>query len=319
MSDGCLTLSWYRSVEQHQREHGLRTLRGGNARSFYIHPPNARKADAHALAQIRDLVGQGLVPECQLGAWELVGEGGEWAYPRRHEDVVFLLKGRNTPPERVARCLASLRLQGDQAFGVVLIDDASDATDPILLADMLGSLRAQTTLIRRSVRAGRLPNFRTAIREICTDPETLIVILDLDDALMDASVVSRLRAAHRDGHDVVLGTCFRPDKPLQLYEPDVASPRSSWGGEVWPHLRSFRKRLFDVVPDAYFQLDGAWVEECTDYATMVPIVELARRPLVIPEYLYFHERSTPRTPQARARKDEIIRRILDKPTLRSAS
>lgn len=316
MEGGHLTLSWYRSVELHQRQQGLRTLRGGDARTFYIHPPNNRKANRHALAQIRDLVGQGVVPPCQFGAWDLLGDMEEWSYPRRHEDIVFLLKGRNTPPSRVSRCLASLRAQDDQGFGVILIDDASDDIDPTPLAGFLGNLRLRTTLIRRTEHGGRIPNFQMAISQICTNPEALIVILDLDDALMSTTLVSRFREAHGEGHDVILGACFRPDKPLKLYEPNFENPRETWGGEVWPHLRSFRKRLFDAVPDSYFQLDGAWIEECTDYATMVPMVELATCPLFIPEYLYFHERSTPRTPETRARKDILIRRILAKSPLR---
>lgn len=316
IEDGRLTLSWYRSAEQHQRQAGLRTLRGGDARTFYVHPPNSAKTAPHALARIRDLIGQGIVPTNQLGAWDLVGDFTAWPYPRRHEDVVFLLKGRDTPTSRVIRCLASLRAQDDQDFGVVLIDDASDKVDPTPLPSLLGTLRPRTTLIRRDEHVGRIPNFREAISQICVNPETLVVVLDLDDALMTPLAVKRLRQAHGEGHDVILGACFRPDKPLKLYEPDFAMPRETWGGEVWPHLRSFRKRLFDAVPESHFQIDGAWIEECTDYATMVPIVELASHPLYIREYLYFHERSTPRTPESRSRKDKVIQRILAKPSLR---
>ncbi|MBF0562160.1 MAG: glycosyltransferase [Alphaproteobacteria bacterium] len=228
----------------------------------------------------------------------MAGDIQKWSYPQRREAIVFLLKGRNTPASRVIRCLASLRAQDDQDFGIILIDDASDQVDPTPLPSLLGALRPRTTLIRRNEHVGRMPNFRDAISQICANPETLVVVLDLDDALMAPSVVSRLRQAHGEGHDVILGACFRPDKPLKLYEPNFDTPRETWGGEVWPHLRSFRKRLFDAVPESYFQIDGTWIEECTDYATMVPIVELAARPLYIREYLYFHERSTPRTPES---------------------
>ena len=310
-----LMRSWYRSLEQHQQAHGLRTLRGGDPCTFYVHPTNDRKADQETLDRARDLVGQGLVPEAQWGAWDWGGTAEEWRYPPRSEEIVFLLKGRNTPQEKICRCLASLRAQDDQAFGVVLVDDASTEGEPALLPGLLGSLRSKTTLVRRPSPAGRIPNFLTAIGDICVDPETLVVILDLDDALMHGAAVTRLRAAWAAGHDVVLANCFRPDKPLKLYEPDLAAPRAHGGGEVWPHLRAFRKRLFDSVPVDYFQLDGEWVEECTDYATMLPMVEVATRPLFIPEYLYFHQRSTSRTPEARARKDAIIRRLLAKPPM----
>lgn len=312
LSDGALVLPWYRSLHEHQHLHGLRTLRGGDARSFYVHPQNQRKSDLDFLAVMRDLVAQGQVPSCQLGAWDLEGEADAWSYASRSEDIVFLLKGRNTPKDRLRRCFASLLMQDDQNFGLVVIDDASDGSSAALLPNFLGPLASRSTLIRRHSPKGRIPNFITGIRDICINPETLVVILDLDDALMHRSAVSLLREKWSAGHDVILGGMFRPDKPLKLYSPEFHSPRDTWGGDLWIHLRSFRKRLFDGIPDSAFQLDGGWIEECTDYATMIPIVEASQNPVFIPEYLYFHERTTPRTAEARLRKDRIIEGILAK-------
>jgi len=49
---------------------------------------------------------------------------------------------------------------------------------------------------------------------------------------------------------------FRPDKPFHDYPPNYANPRETGGGNVWAHLRAFRKSLFEQVPKAYFQIDG---------------------------------------------------------------
>ena len=314
--EGKLELSWYRSLQQHQRRHGLRTLRGGDPRTFYVHPSNAWKREPGELSRGRDLLGQARLPPAQYGAWDLAGEAADWRYAPRAERVVFLVKGRDTPVERVRRCMASLAMQDDPDFGVVVIDDASSTPDAApLLAHLFEPLRERTTLVRRGAHQGRIPNFRFAIGEVCTDPETLVAVLDLDDALMDRSAVRRLREAHRSGHDVVLAAMFRPDKPCKLYHPDFEAPRERWGGEVWIHLRAFRKRLFDALPADALQLDGEWIGHCTDYATMIPMVEMCERPAYIREYLYFHERSTPRTAELRAEKDALIRRILDKPRL----
>lgn len=313
--DGALALSWYRSLQQHQQSHGLRTLRGGDPRTFYVHPPNSWKHDPSSFARVRDLVGQSRLPDIQLEHWDVVGTETDWAYPRRAERIVFLVKGRNVPLDRVKRCLASLRMQEDHDFGVILIDDASDGVEPFFCCHLLGSLAQRTTLIRRDVHHGRMPNFITAIRDTCSDPETLVVVLDLDDALLSSAVVGRLRANYQAGADVILGAMFRPDKPTKLYHPAFTDVRAHWGSEVWIHLRSFRKRLFDAIPDEALRIDGEWIPECTDYATMIPIVEMCQRPTYIPEYLYFHERTTPRTPETRRRKDAIIRHILAKQVL----
>jgi hypothetical protein len=316
--DGAVELTWYRSLERHQQQHGLRTLRGGDPRTFYIHPPNRWKTQSDVLARVRDLVGQARVPTVQYGDWDLAGGPEDWNYPRRGESVVFLVKGRDTPPERVRRCVASLAMQDDQDFGVIVIDDASTrAGAGPLLHHLLEPLRDRLTLIRHHAHQGRIPNFRLGIREVCHDPDSMVAILDLDDALMDRSVVRRLRDASRGGVDVVLAAMFRPDKPYKLYQPDFEAPRRKWGGDVWIHLRAFRKRLFDALPDEELRMDGDWIAQCTDYATMIPIVEMCTRPTYLREYFYFHERSTPRTPELRAEKDAVIRRILSRPPLSS--
>jgi glycosyltransferase involved in cell wall biosynthesis len=311
---GALGLTWHRSLLQHQKEHGYRTLRGGDARTFYLHPENHWKTEPDQLAVIRDLIAQGEIPAVQLRNWNLMaGQPSEWAYPQRTEQIIFLLKGSNTPPDKLQRCIASLRMQEDQQFGMVVIDDASDRTDLALLQHLLKPMQSRATLIRRHKKTGRIPNFITSIRDICTDPESLVVILDLDDALISTKTVSLLRNQYENGHDVIVGGQFRVDKPLKLYVPDFKNIRQKWGGEVWIHLRSFRKRLFDAIADDALKLDADWIEECTDYATMIPMVEMAKSPIFISDYLYCHEPSTVRTPAARLRKEHIVRRILEKP------
>jgi len=47
---------WYRSLLDYQRQHGLRTLRGGSPETFYIHPVNPLKNDPDTLARVRDLI-----------------------------------------------------------------------------------------------------------------------------------------------------------------------------------------------------------------------------------------------------------------------
>ena len=53
-----------------------------------------------------------------------------------------------------------------------------------------------------------------------------------------------------------------------------------------------------------------WLPWCTDYATMVPMARLATRPLHLPSYLYWHERTTVYDEEAARRRDQTILRIL---------
>lgn len=316
LEEGKLTLSWYRSLEKKQKELGLKTLRGGDPRTFYMHPPNHLKGDSSFLGRIRDLAGQGWVSESQFHRWDLIDEATTWAYPRRSEEVVFLIKGRNTLPWKIERCFRSLEIQKDENFGVVLIDDHSTNPDSMLqMGTSRERINKRVTHIRNEARKGHLANIDLAVREICINPDTLVVILDMDDALITSDTVSELRMAQARGHDVVLAAPFRPEKPLKSYAPDFSKPRNLDGGEVWIHLRAFRKRLFEEIPVAYLQLDGKWVPECTDYALMVPMVELAKKPAYWSHYLYFHERSGSSNRTDRERKDTIISKILKKPSL----
>jgi hypothetical protein len=224
-------------------------------------------------------------------------EGTTWRHPTRGEPVVVVAKGRNTPVGKLDRFAAGLTMQADSRFGVIVIDDASDADLAALIEPRLRFLGDRLTLVRHARPRGRMANNVLAIREICTDPSTAIVIVDLDDALVDPTAIPRIGGLFAAGHDVVLAAPFR-------------DARRRFGGDVWIHLRSFAKRLFDLVPDEALCLDGDWLAECEDYATMLPIVELARSPVYVPEYWIWHERTTGRTTDDRMRRDRIIERLL---------
>lgn len=310
---GRFELMWHRALERHQRQFGLRSLRGGDSRSFYIHPLNPDKTQFD-LPKVRDLIAQGVVPEQQQEKWDLVANA-PWCYPTRPEEIVFLLKGKDTEPEKLKRCFDSLRRQTDQEFGLIVIDDGGSIRNGWLIAYLLGDMMARTTLIRRHSRLGYLPNFIEAVEVVCSNPDSLIATLDQDDALMSDRVVERLRNAVNSGVDLINGAMYRPDKPLHLYQPNYGAPRETGGGNVWAHLRAFRKSLFQKVPKEYFRLDGVWVDDVSDYAVMLPMAELAKKPLFLDDaYFYFHQRDA--YPLLRKQVQvEVIAALLEKPGL----
>lgn len=312
---GRVSWNWYHALHEAQRRCGLRSLRGGCPDSFYVHPTNDRKYDTALLCRARDLIAQGRPPAVQWERWDLAGRADEWTYAQRAEAVVVLAKGRNAGSARLSRFARGLAMQVDQTFGVIVIDDASNDGSAKAAHEHLEWLGDRLTLVRRPTRCGRMSNNALALRELCTNPETMVVIVDLDDALADRDALSRLGLLASAGYDVVLAAPFRPDSPTKIYRPNFERPRVTFGGDVWIHLRAFKKRLFDRLPDEYLQLDGHWVEHCEDYATMIPIVELAERPTYVPEYLYWHERSTVLDQAARRQHEVMIERLLAKPKM----
>ena len=309
---GQLQMMWHRSMEEAQRACGMETVRGGDDRSFYVHPRNETKRVSNLEVE-RDLIAQGLYPVHQGEKWDLSMES-QWQYPKRSENLVFLLKGRDTRLDKLIRCLESLRQQSDQDFGVILIDDASSSQHSWLLSHHLGSLKLKTTLVRKRVRQGYIPNFLLA-SELCIYPETLIAVLDQDDALMNTNVVSALKIAKADGADLINGLMYRPNKPTNIYYTDYDNPRSKGGGNTWTHLRAFKKELFDRVPTEEYIVDGQWIADISDYTTMLPMAEIAFKPIQLTDqYFLWHEREA--YPADRKLKQGLlIRALLSRPSL----
>lgn len=289
MSGGRLSWMWHRALKHAQPGRRMRSVRGGDSRTFYIHPRNEDKGDI-ILDRVMDLVGQGRIPAGQRGEWDLLTSAG-WSYPKRSEDIVFLSFGRETPAGKLERCLASLRAQSCQDFGVIVIDDGGAPSHSVEMPHRLGTLCERVTLIRRAHRVGYMQNFRESIEHVCVNPDTLLVVLDQDDALMHVDAVQALKDAWRSGADLINAPMFRPDKPLTLYDVSHESPRERGGGNVWAHLRAFRKSLFESVPGHVWE--AAVDPDClSDFLTMVPMTELASKPLFLDgPYLYWHERS----------------------------
>lgn len=315
LTNGRYGMMWHRVLQAAQSPLGMRSVRGGDSRSCYIHPRNDDKRSA-GLAAVWDLFSQGLIPRQQREKWDLV-PGAHWAYPKRSEDIVFLALGRDTPSEKLHRFLHSLERQTRQDFGVILVDDGGTHGSTLGLPRNHKWLNGRLTMVRRPARVGYLENFREAVREICVKPDSLIVVLDQDDALIGADVVDRLWEIWHVGADLIHGPMFRPDKSTQLYPIDYTAPRAMGGGNVWAHLRAFRKSLYEQVPAACW--DEAPDPDClSDFLTMVPMAELARCPIFMDgPYIYLHDR-LPYDDVRKRREAKVKAWLFQQPALRPA-
>ena len=312
LDDGRLTLSWHRSLDVAIRQGEGRSLRGGDHRTFYTHPPNVRKRDPDVWFSVLDRIEHGVVPKVQKGEPEWTGAVADWMLPRRREPFVFVVSGRNVPAGRLRRCVASLAKQKGEPWGAVVFDDASAPMFAEHFESAWHEFRQRCTIVRNRRRRGLLANMVTAIRLMCAEPDTVIVTLDADDALIGDDVLLRLASEYARGADVTVGSMLRTDKPAD-YPVRFDQPREHRGGNVWQHLRSFRKRLFDAIPDDMLRLDGEYIDLANDWAYMLPIVEMARNPVHIAEPLYLHEPSrTGKDADGKLLRDEVIARIVAK-------
>ena len=309
-----LALPWHRSLDRAIAEGAGRSYRGGDCRTFYMHPPNARKRDVGEWLAVLDRIEHGVVPCVQYGEVDWAGAITDWMEPTRSEPFVFVVSGRNVPGGRFRRCIESMINQKGANWGAVIFDDASEPMFAEQFEVVCGSLGERCTVIRNRRRYGLLANMVTAIRWICADSESVIVTLDADDALIGDEVLERLTAEYERGADVTVGSMLRTDKVVN-YPVCFDRPREHRGGNVWQHLRSFKKRLFDAIPDDALRLDGDYIDLANDWAYMLPIVEMAEHPVHITEPLYLYEPSGIGKGEQRTAREETIARIVAKTSL----
>ena len=306
-----LTLGWHQAFDRFIATTNYRSYRGGDPRTAFIHVPNDRKANHGEWLDITASVERGHVPAAQMGKVELTGSASDWAGNKRYEPFVFVICGRNVQPGRFKRCFESLVCQKVQDWGAVVVDDASTNGFGDYARMLLADYGDRVTLVRNEQRRGGLYNTWNAIANFCIDPETVIITLDADDTLIGDHVLEVVRAEYEDGADVTVGSMIRLDKEAS-YPPNFERPRW-WDSNVWQHLRTFRKRLFDAIDVDDLKIDGEWIDLATDWAFMVPIIEMASNPRHIAEPLYLYEPAEAKDEDNQRGKDSVIARILAKP------
>lgn len=331
--DKGFSLSWYRSLEMMQKESGYCSIRGGHSHSFFIHPQNYRKANNDLWFTIIDRTEQLQIPEKQAKAFDLTGSYFDWAIPKRNEKMVIVSCLRSIPLPQFLRYWLSLISQTFEDWGLILIDDASDNGISYFIKEMIKPFAHKVTFIENRFRMGVAHNTYKAIHYFMQNHKSVVCIIDADDALLGKRVLENIFEKYSNWNaDVVVGKMYRTDKihPHYKYTPNFVNPRL-YGGNVWQHIRSFKKYLFDslnfydlkienknykaedVLLSKRFKVKMKFPEHCWDYTYMIPIVEMCANPIWINHFNILHDRSTINTPEIRVLKNNIIAEILAKP------
>ena len=317
IAGGAFQDSWHRAFDRFIAGSGYRAYRGGGPRTAFIHIPNGWKADAETLFGIIESAERGHVPDIQTDRVDLAGAPEDWRGPKRSEPFIFVICGRNVAASKLKNCIESLLAQERGDWGAVIIDDASENGMGDYAELLTAAVADRITLIRNRTRRGSLRNLWIAITRFCDNPESVIITLDADDALIGRRVLDRVASEYADGADATIGSMLRLDKESE-YPADLRDPRTR-GANVWQHLRTFRKYLFDALSEEDLKLDGEWIDLAGDWAYMVPIVEMARSPRYIPDKLYLYEPAAAKTESERRTRDATIARILAKPPCADAA
>jgi len=327
-------LSWYRALERRQQETMKSSLRGGDSRSFYIHPQNFKKTDKDVWFTILDRVEQLQIPEKQINAFDLEGSYYDWTLAKRNEELVIISCFHNISLSRFLRFWYSLISQSIQDWGLILIDDASDNGISHFIKQIIKPFYNQITFIQNRFNVGVAQNTYKAIHYFMQNQQSITTIVDADDALIGKNALKNIVEKYTFFNaDVVIGKMYRTDKlhPHYKYTPNFINPRL-YGGNVWQHIRCFRKYLFDsldfndlkipasinkiedVLLSKRFSQKMLFPDYAWDFTYMVPIVEMSDNPIWINHFNLYHDRSTINTTEIKQRKNSIIAQILAKPT-----
>lgn len=222
------TKGWYRAVESYQQANGWRSLRGGDPRSWYIHPMNTAKRDPAFMDRVTDLVESGLVPAVQLGAWDLVEDRVAWQHPELDSPLVFVVDASSGTPHWVRGALRSLIHQSDRRWSAIVHCNVEDLGFARWLATTEEVQDPRVTLLRTRYAASDASTVRRHLRATCTGSDPFVFPLGPKEVLMDRGAVGRLLAAARDKTDAIITYTHLSSRPLGVPRGDVFYVGDEW-------------------------------------------------------------------------------------------
>jgi glycosyltransferase involved in cell wall biosynthesis len=199
----------------------------------------------------------------------------------------------------IRRCLRSIQRQTVRSFRCMVVDDQSpDGTFEAARDAVAGDERF---VVERAARkAYALGNRVRIVREIATDRDDVLVVVDGDDWLAHDRVLETLSRAYADPDVWMTYGSHRRWKNKLLhrigwtkrrgiaepYPPGVLRERSFRDHPfLASHLRTFKRFLFNAIHDGDLrEADGSYYAVGGDVADTVPMLEMAG-----PDHIQFIE------------------------------
>jgi len=202
--------------------------------------------------------------------------------PRHTHHFHIVSTQRNTGAD-VLRCLDSVGRQKypkDRYRHLVIDDDSTDDTCDIIHRWCQDRPHHNVDFVRRTQRRGGTWNTLDGIRQI--GRESIVIELNGDDWLPDAGVLAFLNKVYQDpGVWMTYNTLQESTGaiPFQLPPPREIQRSRTYRSYPWAtsHLHSFRRPLFDHVPDDVMvdpETGDLW-ESADDVALYLYMLELA--------------------------------------------
>lgn len=312
--NGSLEEPWHRALDNAISANSSPTFRRGSNHTFFIHVQNEVKNNTNLWYNILKEAELGKYPGEQFGQVDLVCNQNSW-YPGRDEDHIFIIRGKDVDLFKLKRMFNSVQSQLLNNWGCVFIDAKStNGMLEYIEKAIYPKYPERISIWRNWKLLTPMENTKIAISQICSNPNSVIITLDADDCLIGTDVLNILDAEYSNCADLTVGSMFRTDKQKE-YPVNFENAREANGGNVWQHLRTFKKHLFDQIPTEYFKVDGEWIPHTEDWAYMLPIVDIAENPKHIKKLLYYYEPSPDKSERKITEREHIISKVINKPKL----
>jgi len=208
----------------------------------------------------------------------------------------------------IKKCLDSVLSQDYKNYRLMIIDDHStDGTWDVVSKYDACIVRNDTNMVHSLI------NMVTGLKAFFFDPEDIIVCLDGDDWFFDNGVLSYLNEIYKEDVWLTYGQFVPLSKGYENYckpfsEIEVTSQTYRKSGRwVTSHLKTFRKKCWDMIKEEDFKIDGGWLITCGDCAMMYPIIEMAgdKRIKFVDRVLYVYNDLNPMNHRLTYTKDSL--------------
>lgn len=211
---------------------------------------------------------------------------------------VIVIRGRNCAPY-LRKCLNSLVNQTCQDWRAHLIldeptDNSIQVAHTVIAEKNIGDKMMVTP---RPKRCGLSYNMWHGIHEASPMSEDIVGILDADDRLYPDAL--KIVAEKYANNNVLLtyGSYKKLSKGRRTrishaYKSGLKVRRVGWRAS---HFKTFKYKLFELLPKEEMQYKGMWLPAASDVALMIPLIEMAglKRCKHIHKLIYLWRDKTP--------------------------
>lgn len=210
--NGKFKMGWYHALHELQKRSKVVSLRGGDSRSFYIHPQNYRKTCKYVWFIIMDRVEKGIIPDLQREKFDIDGSFYDWAIPKRTENIVILaVIDKKTNIRKFFRFYESIKKQNMNDLGIILINtDPNYAKDKMIWSYVKNDYNV--TYIHTKINMTNTEATYIAIHYFIPRMDTYILLANPNDFFVGPNAISEIyERLNMYNSDVLVG------KPIGNY------------------------------------------------------------------------------------------------------